>query len=645
MARAIYALTEDQARELTVQAAAVTAEATSSAAGPASARPLAAEDARLQELDNLAIGMTTTAIVRFIKRTWSIPPAATVFSSKRPKQRAALRGRSRVLPVDHIVVQLTAAIQGQIFAADTIDDPKQLADPTRPFAAYTVGQKITAKVAQRPRRPLPQDRADGAFGCVALWRALQVIGFHRRSMEHKQLAITHRSPLAGVVVDLSVRPSELAQPNGVAGAPRPTLETVACRCAQRRGGGGAWVYSGGNPAAILLSELATIAAQGPGVPRHREIGTKLAVTAGRLRAPHANASARPSVLAHVSQTGNAHATVALSPILHGLIRPADASLLQGGFASLKEGQMIWCQVAPGAVVGVGEGRKKRVTLFFVALPSPSALLPVSEAGPWHWPSGTMEERAAGLTDATGLHVPRACCRLQRRGRRAGRRHRRRRPGQVGRPCGRPHGAPPRPCHRAVGGMRGPAGGVSPAAPAHWLRLAQASLTGRVSVAITEIADAFTDNPTAAYAVGSAVRVVIVRRDTESYVPDALACETRQCAWARWLTLPWQCVPRPPRLRQPAHRPVDAPDGAGRGVDQARQGQEEGRHAQRNGRGTPRCRRAAAARRGRGADQGVRGRRGRHGRRWLCAQPDRQGRLCDARAGRHRPRQGAAARTH
>lgn len=92
-------------------------------------------------------------------------------------------------------------------------------------------------------------------------------------------------------------------------------------------------------------------------------------------------SARLYDLAGGSQTGNAHATIALSPILHGLIRPADASLLKGGFASLKEGQMIWCQVAPGAVLSVGEGRKKRVTLFFVALPSPSAVLPVLEAGP------------------------------------------------------------------------------------------------------------------------------------------------------------------------------------------------------------------------------------------------------------------------
>jgi len=53
------------------------------------------------------------------------------------------------------MVQLTAAIQGQIFAADVIDDPKQLADPTRPFASYTVGQKITAKVAQRLPLLLP----------------------------------------------------------------------------------------------------------------------------------------------------------------------------------------------------------------------------------------------------------------------------------------------------------------------------------------------------------------------------------------------------------------------------------------------------------------------------------------------------------
>jgi len=68
MARAIYALTEDQARELAMQAAAVNAEVTSSTAGAVSARPLAAEDARLQELDNLAIGMTTIATVRFIKR-------------------------------------------------------------------------------------------------------------------------------------------------------------------------------------------------------------------------------------------------------------------------------------------------------------------------------------------------------------------------------------------------------------------------------------------------------------------------------------------------------------------------------------------------------------------------------------------------
>jgi len=69
-----------------------------------------------------------------------------------------------------------------------------------------------------------------------------------------------------------------------------------------------------------------------------------------------------------------------------------------------------------------------------------------------------------------------------------------------------------------------------AAPTHWIRSVQDSFIGCISVAITEIADAFTDNPTAAYAVGSSVRVVILHRDTESYVPETLSCETRKCGW-------------------------------------------------------------------------------------------------------------------
>jgi hypothetical protein len=48
-----------------------------------------------------------------------------------------------------MMLQLTAAVQGQVFAADVVDDPAQLPDPSRPFSAYTVGQTVSAKVRHR----------------------------------------------------------------------------------------------------------------------------------------------------------------------------------------------------------------------------------------------------------------------------------------------------------------------------------------------------------------------------------------------------------------------------------------------------------------------------------------------------------------
>ena len=45
-----------------------------------------------------------------------------------------------------MIVRVLTAIQGQIFAADVVDDPRELADTTAPFAAFSEGQVIQAKV-------------------------------------------------------------------------------------------------------------------------------------------------------------------------------------------------------------------------------------------------------------------------------------------------------------------------------------------------------------------------------------------------------------------------------------------------------------------------------------------------------------------
>ena len=65
-----------------------------------------------------------------------------------------------------------------------------------------------------------------------------MIGFHRRNMRHKELAITHKAAVAGVVVDLSMRPSELALPEGQVGPTRPTILTVSD--ARAHGAGAQW---------------------------------------------------------------------------------------------------------------------------------------------------------------------------------------------------------------------------------------------------------------------------------------------------------------------------------------------------------------------------------------------------------------------
>ena len=47
---------------------------------------------------------------------------------------------------DVLVVQLATALQGQVFATEIVDDIASLADPANPFAAYSVGQSVKAKV-------------------------------------------------------------------------------------------------------------------------------------------------------------------------------------------------------------------------------------------------------------------------------------------------------------------------------------------------------------------------------------------------------------------------------------------------------------------------------------------------------------------
>ncbi|KAJ3219197.1 hypothetical protein HDU67_002193 [Dinochytrium kinnereticum] len=97
-----------------------------------------------------------------------------------------IKGRVKTIMPNQINVIIGSNLRGRVHITEIANSIKEIEDRAHPFKKYKVGAMLSFKV----------------------------VGFHENGKTHKFLPITHRNPTAKTIVELSLRPKDLAVPSG-----------------------------------------------------------------------------------------------------------------------------------------------------------------------------------------------------------------------------------------------------------------------------------------------------------------------------------------------------------------------------------------------------------------------------------------------